>query len=82
MSTLGWGWPLNSRKAHVFSSGRSLCGGWLFMGSTDPITKVMVQTHERGPDDCAACHKKLVARFKPRKAAHSSGNPEEGGKSQ
>jgi hypothetical protein len=63
-----WGWPLLSRKAHVFYDARSLCGKWLFTGSKpeDVIEKAPV---DRGPDDCAACHKKLVAHFKPEKVA-------------
>lgn len=66
MSALGWGWPGNLPKAHVFVEGRSLCGRWGYFGNTETITKA--PSAERGPDDCAVCHKKLVAHFKPSKA--------------
>lgn len=59
----GWGWPSRSKKAHVFSGGRSMCGKWGFFGSVDAITKVMVETHDRGPDDCVECSRKLLAHF-------------------
>lgn len=63
---LAWGWPSNSRKAHVFFDGRSLCGKWGFFGTTDPV-KVPEPgtTYQRGPDDCAACAKKLTAHLRP-----------------
>jgi hypothetical protein len=57
-----WGWPGLSKKAHVFSDMRSLCGKWLFLSKEKTITEAPPAT--RGPDDCAACHKKLVAHFK------------------
>ena len=57
---LGWGYPLNSRKAHVFASGRSLCGRWGYFGGTNTITEA---PGARGPDDCAECHRKLVAHW-------------------
>jgi hypothetical protein len=62
MANLAWGWPLLSQKAHVFSGGRALCGKWLFTGSKpeDVITKAPAN---RGPDDCAACYKKLTQHF-------------------
>jgi hypothetical protein len=31
----GWGWPTNSKKAHYFFDGRSLCGKWGFFGDVD-----------------------------------------------
>lgn len=45
----GWGWPSNSRKAHYFFGGRSVCGKWGFFGEVTP------DTGKKGPDDCAAC---------------------------
>lgn len=57
MSGMKWGWPLNSRKAHVFVEGRSLCGKWLFFGAGN-------QEHDEGlseapgRDDCCACWRK------------------------
>ena len=63
-----WGWPGLSQKAHVFGSDmRSLCGKWLFLSKEPTITEA--PPAERGPDDCAACHKKLVAHFKPSRRA-------------
>ncbi len=46
----GWGFPLDSRKAHYFSNGeiRSLCDKWLFTGPRDPEDVV-------SKDDCARC---------------------------
>lgn len=42
----GWGWPLNSRKAHYFTAdNRSLCGGWFFLG---PLSD---DNHD-SPDNC------------------------------
>lgn len=71
MSALGWGWPASSPKAHVFVEGRSLCGRWMYLGNSQPITKA--PHAERGPDDCAACHRKLVAHFAPPKRAGKDG---------
>jgi hypothetical protein len=49
----GWGWPDQSRKAHYFRGGRSLCRKWIFLGRL-PL--------EQGNDDsrsnCGACKKK------------------------
>lgn len=55
----GWGWPLNSRKAHYFVEGRSLCGGWMFFGQPTP------NQAPGSPDDCKACVKKLAKRVRP-----------------
>ena len=47
----GWGWPMNSKKAHYFVSIRSLCMRWMYSGKlTDDI-------HD-SPDNCKACMKK------------------------
>lgn len=56
MSAYKWGWPLNSKKAHVFYDGRSLCMKWLFFGAADEIKAI---PDSQGPDDCAVCYKKL-----------------------
>jgi hypothetical protein len=50
----GWGWPLNSRKAHYFGAGSitSLCNGWMYTGPREPA-------EYKSPDDCAACSKAL-----------------------
>lgn len=55
----GWGWPMNSRKAHYFEAGRSLCGRWMFWG------RDLLDDVARSPDDCAACWKALVKRGSP-----------------
>ncbi|RLI41370.1 hypothetical protein DRO59_07110 [Candidatus Bathyarchaeota archaeon] len=51
----GWGFPLNSRKAHYFVNGRSLCGKWLFFGELE-------QGNDGSPDNCAVCKKLLQKR--------------------
>ncbi|HAM58575.1 MAG TPA: hypothetical protein DCQ64_25450 [Candidatus Rokubacteria bacterium] len=56
MSEIGWGWPLLSRKAHIFDGARSLCSGWLYMGKVDPF----VASDKPGPDDCKACWRKAA----------------------
>ena len=48
----GWGWPLNSRKAHYFRDGLALCGKWMFFGPPDGNQK------EYSSDDCKACSRK------------------------
>lgn len=60
-ATEGWGFPGNSRKAHYFVQGRSLCMKWLFLGQLEKVAPEDVA--KRVPDDCAACHKALVRRF-------------------
>lgn len=52
-SERGWGWPMASRKAHYFINGMSLCRKWMYTG-----TLTQNQSSERGPDDCAECHRK------------------------
>ena len=51
-SKQGWGWPLNSRKAHYFVEHTALCGKWLFFGSLEDSEKA-------SPDDCVVCRRKL-----------------------
>lgn len=53
----GWGWPDNSKKAHYFHEGRSLCMRWMYLGK---LTKTQRTSERRGPDDCPACHKRLL----------------------
>lgn len=44
-------------KAHFFVEGRSLCRSWLFFGRE---TRTQSTSAERpGPDDCAACWRRL-----------------------
>lgn len=51
----GWGWPLNSRKAHYFQDdARSLCGRWWFTGGLD------ADNGKDSPDDCLSCRRKLA----------------------
>lgn len=52
----GWWWPINARKAHYMVGLTSLCGKWMTLGNPtlDPTGN--------GPDDCAACTRKLAAR--------------------
>jgi hypothetical protein len=68
----GWWMPFRSRKYHYFVKGRSLCGGWGFPdhSALEPDTGNM----EKGPDDCAACFKKLVKL----RASRSPGKEAEG----
>ena len=50
----GWGWPLNSRKAHYFRHTMSLCRRYGFYRSyLEPDDKP-------SPDDCKACRKELL----------------------
>lgn len=50
----GWGWPLNSKKAHYFADSiTSLCRRWMYSGPRE------LPTHA-SPDDCAACVKALA----------------------
>jgi hypothetical protein len=53
LSNDGWGWPLNSRKAHYFVDSRSLCRNWMFFGSNRTQNQRMGE--EPGEDDCKAC---------------------------
>lgn len=53
--TEGWLKPIQARKFHYFRDGRqALCGRWLLLanGNLEPETGP-------GPDDCAACRRKL-----------------------
>lgn len=51
----GWGWPVQSRRAHYFVGTRALCGRWgLYMGHLEA-------GNDNSPDNCAACKRKLAA---------------------
>jgi hypothetical protein len=50
---VGWGWPSNSKKAHYFYDGRSLCMRWIFFGAVE-------QGKDDSCDNCVACKKKLA----------------------
>ena len=45
----GWGYPLNTRKAHYFVDGISLCKRWMYLG-TD-----LEQDNNYTPDKCKDC---------------------------
>lgn len=51
----GWGWPLNSMKAHWFDGARSLCGRWMFFGECEP-------DKFKSTDDCKECRRRLDKR--------------------
>lgn len=53
----GWGFPTQSRRAHWFSAGRSLCGKWGYLGD---LTKSQGVSEKPGPDDCTECHRRLL----------------------
>lgn len=50
----GWGWGPNSRKAHYFTGGLSLCRRWGYVG---PLTQNQEGSR---PDDCAECTRRLA----------------------
>lgn len=50
----GWGFPMNSRKAHYFVDGVSLCRKWGFF-----FGRFLEQGNDNSPDNCAACMKAL-----------------------
>lgn len=52
----GWGFPLNSKKAHYFWAARSLCGKWGFWGELD---EGIHNDHK-----CKDCQKRLAAHYK------------------
>lgn len=49
----GWGFLVNSRKAHYFRDGRSLCRRWMCFSLSD-----LEQDDKKSPDDCKACRRK------------------------
>lgn len=54
----GWGFPMNSRKAHFFQKGslKSMCMKWLYAGPRED------HSHE-SPDNCADCKKRRAKHF-------------------
>jgi len=50
---VGWGWPMNSKKAHWFNNGRALCGKWLYMGALE-------EGNDTSSDNCAECKKRKL----------------------
>lgn len=69
----GWGWPGDSRKAHYFHDGRSLCMRWFYLGE---LTKTQGSSERRGPDDCAECHKRMLKlRPKPVTPSETASKP-------
>lgn len=55
MLTEGWTWLVNTKKWHYFRDSRSLCGKWLYLGSSD-----LEQGKDNSPDNCVACVRKLA----------------------
>lgn len=51
-----WKWPSNSKKAHIFIDGRSLCGKWMVF--SDANSDAVAETDTCGKDDCSSCFKK------------------------
>jgi len=48
----GWASPALANRAHYFSGGRSLCGGWALFSEPDPRQKLGDAPRA---DDCKAC---------------------------
>lgn len=57
MQIAGWVFPPGSRKCHYVEAGSmtSLCGKWGFIINAHR----QADTGSAGPDDCAACRRKL-----------------------
>lgn len=53
MSDARWAWPINSRKAHLFRDGRSLCGRWMMLA--EQPDQPQHRGDEPGADDCREC---------------------------
>lgn len=64
----GWGFPLNSRKAHYFIDGISLCRSWMFFGLAD-------DTNHDSADNCLTC-KRLLLKVKPQAQDSANEKPE------
>ncbi len=53
----GWGFPINSKKAHYFDGdSMSLCNRWMFLGELED------DNHD-SPDNCASCKTKLTKKY-------------------
>lgn len=48
----GWALPSNSRKWHFFVDSVSLCGKWMFLGTT------FEKGNDCSPDNCPGCRRK------------------------
>lgn len=57
MSEGGWGKPFSARKWHYFVGGRSLCGHYGWLGTSDTL-----EDDEPGRYDCATCSRKWQKR--------------------
>jgi len=51
----GWWWPPNSKKAHYFVDGRSLCGRWASLRSKREYD----DSDDEHPDNCAECMQRV-----------------------
>ena len=50
----GWGFVMNSRKAHYFNGeGTSLCGRWLILSRMH-----LEDDNHNSPDNCAECKRR------------------------
>jgi len=58
----GWGWPSNSRKAHYFVDGRSLCRRWAALWTLDEQDQPQSMGAQPGRDDCTTCWRAAVLR--------------------
>lgn len=52
----GWVAMLNTRKWHYIVDTKSLCGGWMYLGSR------FEQGNDDSPDNCKKCVHKLKVR--------------------
>ena len=53
----GWGFPLNTRKAHYFDNDAiSMCGKWMYMGQLE-------DNNHTSPDNCAICKRKREKQY-------------------
>lgn len=51
---VGWGWPLNSKKAHYFHNDTiSLCGKWMYAGRLE-------LGNDESADNCVSCMRKRL----------------------
>ncbi len=64
--TEGWGWPFNSRKAHYYVGGMSLCRPWMMLGGN------VEQGNDDSPDNCKTCTTKLKKRNEQVRASENT----------
>jgi hypothetical protein len=61
----GWTYLINAAKWHYFRDSRSLCGKWMYLGTSD-----LVKGHDASPQNCRTCMNKLAKeRAKKNRAA-------------